>query len=352
MRDAVGSRHAAAGWATIEDRPIRVALIGYGLAGSAFHAPLIATTPGLDLVAVVTSREVPRGVTRLASPSELRALGIDLVVIATPNDSHASLARAALRAGAHVVIDKPMAVTAEHARELIGDATEAGRLLTVFQNRRWDGDYLTLRELVASGRLGRLHRFESRFERWRPQVGDVWRESDDAARGGGLLLDLGTHLVDQAVGLFGAVESVYAEVATVRPGAVVEDDVFLALRHAGGRTSHLWMSAVAAEPGPRMRAWGTDGAWSSEHLDSQEGALRAGRRPGDAGFGENPDGRLNGEPYPTRAGDYASFYRGVEQALHHGRPNPVPPSEAVTVLRILEAARLAASTRSVIAVAE
>ena len=338
-------------WARIEDRPIRVALIGYGLAGSAFHAPLIEATPGLDLVAVVTSREVPPGVRRVASAAELEALGIDLVVVATPNDSHVSLARDALRAGAHVVVDKPIAVTADQADELIRAAAEAERLLTVFQNRRWDGDYLTLRDLIADERLGRVHRFESRFERWRPIAADAWRESDDLARGGGLLLDLGTHLVDQAVGLFGDVESVYAEIAAVRPGALVEDDVFLALRHVGGTTSHLWMSAVAAEPGLRMRALGTGGAWSSDSLDSQEGSLRAGRRPDDDGFGENPPGRLNGEPYPTRAGDYLSFYRGVEQALHRGGPNPVPPSEAATVLRILEAARLAASTRSVITLA-
>lgn len=326
-------------WRLVEGRPVRVGLIGYGLAGAAFHAPLIQSTDGLDLVAIVTSREVPSGVMRLAGTEELWALDVDLVVVATPNSTHVPIARRALEAGAHVVVDKPLAVTAREAAELVVQAEEAGQLLSVFQNRRWDGDYLTLRDLLASGRLGRVHRFESRFERWRPHVGDAWRESEDPAIGGGQLLDLGTHLIDQAVQLFGRVASVYAEVAEVRPGAVVEDDVFLALRHVSGEISHLWMSAVAADPGPRMRVLTDSGPWSSFDLDSQEADLRAGRTPRDEGFGRNPDGVLNGVSYPTRAGEYALYYSGIEEALRRGGPNPVDPWDAVEVLRIIEAAR-------------
>lgn len=331
-------------WRIVEHRRVRVGLVGYGLAGAAFHAPLIQSTDGLELVAVVTSRDVPSGVARLASPNELWARDVDLVVVATPNASHVPIARSALEAGAHVVVDKPLAVTAHEAEDLVHQADEAKLLLSVFQNRRWDGDYLTLRDLVVTHRLGRIHRFESRFERWRPEVGEAWRESDDPALGGGQLLDLGTHLIDQAVQLLGGVETVYAELATVRPGASVEDDVFLALRHLSGQISHLWMSAAVAEPGPRMRALAERGSWSSFGLDSQEAALRAGCRPGDDAFGDNPDGMLNGAPYPTRAGDYASFYRGIEEALRRGGPNPVDPRDAVYVLRVIEAARLSAST--------
>ncbi|HWU32248.1 MAG TPA: Gfo/Idh/MocA family oxidoreductase, partial [Marmoricola sp.] len=278
----------------IKERAVRVGLVGYGLAGAAFHAPLITSTPGLDLVAIMTSRDVPTGIAKAGSFDELMAMDVDLVVVASPNDSHVPLARAALDVGAHVVVDKPLAVTVDEAESLVVHAEARGLLLSVFQNRRWDGDYLTLRQLVADDQLGPIHRFESRFERWRPEVSELWRESSDPARGGGLLLDLGTHLIDQAVQLFGRVESVYAEVRAIRPGAVVEDDVFVALRHQTGQLSHLWMSAVAAEQGPRMRAWGTRGAWSTSALDVQEDQLRAGRTPLDEGFGWNPPGRLNG----------------------------------------------------------
>ena len=333
-----------ASWRTIESRPIRVGLVGYGLAGAAFHAPLIRATEGLDLVAIVTSREVPSGVTRLARSEELGALDVDLVVVATPNDTHVPIARQALEAGAHVVVDKPLAVTAREAEGLVRQAEEANRLLSVFQNRRWDGDYLTLRDLMSTRRLGKVHRFESRFERWRPQVAEAWRESADPTIGGGQLLDLGTHLIDQAVQLFGGVASVYAEIAKVRPGVVVEDDVFLALRHVGGEISHLWMSSVAANPGARMRVLAESGAWSSFTLDSQEADLRNGHTPDEQGFGQNPDGVLNGVPHPTRAGDYASYYRGIDSALRRGGPNPVDPGDAVEVLRIIEAARRSASS--------
>lgn len=331
-------------------RDVRVGLVGYGLAGASFHAPPIRAVDGLDLVAAVTSREVPSDMQRVATVDELLALDVDLVVVATPNDSHVSVARQALEHGAHVVVDKPLAVTAQDAEDLVRYAEQRGRLLSVFQNRRWDGDFLTLRDLLGRGELGRVHRFESRFERWRPQVKDAWRESADPALGGGQLLDLGTHLIDQAVQLFGRVTHVYAEVNVVRPDAVVEDDVFVALRHVGGETSHLWMSAVAADRGPRMRVLAERGAWVSHDLDSQEAQLLAGMVPGAPGFGVNPDGVLNGEPYPTRPGDYAAFYRGVEGALRSGSGNPVDPWGAVTVLRIIEAAKASASAHTTVRV--
>src|SRR5690348_1833403 len=200
---------------------MNVALLGYGLAGSALHAPFIATTPGLRLSVVVTGNEERReqalreheGVTVVATADAVweRASELDLVVLATPNDSHLPLGLAALDAGLAVVVDKPLALNAVEGRTLVDAAAERGLMLTAFQNRRWDGDFLTLRELLEAEELGRVHRFESRFERWRPEVGDGWRERIPPEEGGGLLLDLGSHLVDQALQLFGPLRGLYAE---------------------------------------------------------------------------------------------------------------------------------------------
>lgn len=341
------------------DNPLRVGLIGYGLAGRAFHAPLIATTPGLALRDVVTAdpgrreqlaREYPEaravaGVEQLlAEPSAL-----DLVVVASPNDTHVPAARAALEAGLPVVVDKPLAPTAAEARGLIELAEARGLLLTVFQNRRWDSDFRTAKYLIAEGRLGSVHRFESRFERWRPQIATGWRESADPAKAGGVLNDLGSHLVDQALHLFGPATGVYAEVNKVRPTAAVDDDAFIALTHANGTHSHLWMSAAAAQPGPRLRILGNQGAYTVQGLDPQEAALRAGERPG-PGWGEVAESEwgLLGTPeeghrYPSLPGDYPAFYAGVVTSLRDGAPAPVDPRDALAALEVLELARQSAA---------
>ena len=342
--------------------PARVALIGYGLAGSVFHAPFISTTPGLRLTAVVTGdderkaqalRNHPDAVV-LGTANEIwrRAAELDLVVVATPNRTHVSLARDALHAGLPVVVDKPLAPTAAAGRELVETARELGLMLTVFQNRRWDGDFLTVRRLLEEGELGEAFRFESRFERWRPAVAGGWRERPGADEAGGLLFDLGSHLVDQAVQLFGPVTGIYAELESRRHRAEVDDDTFVALTHASNVRSHLWMSAVAAQIGPRFRLLGTRGAFTKHGLDVQEDALRAGRSPTEPGWGEEPEehwGRLgvDGElrEVPTVPGSYGSFYAEVARSLHESTPPPVDPGDAVAVLEVLEAAR-AESARS------
>lgn len=333
-----------------------VALIGYGLAGSAFHAPFIATTPGLRLAVVVTGNEERReqalreyeGVDVVGTAAEVweRASELDLAVIASPNASHLPLGLAALDAGLGVVVDKPLALNADEARALVDAAAERNLMLTPFQNRRWDGDFLTLRALLEAEELGRVHRFESRFERWRPQLGDGWRERIPPEEGGGLLLDLGSHLVDQAVQLFGPVRGLYAEVDARRECAVADDDVFLALEHESGVRSHLWASTLVAEPGPRFRVLGDRGMFVKHGLDTQEESLRSGLTPTDPGFGEEPRqrwGRLivgEGErEVPTEPGSYASFYAGVAASLADGAPPPVDPRDAVAVLEILEEAR-------------
>jgi predicted dehydrogenase len=338
------------------DRGIRTALIGYGLAGRVFHAPLIAAAGGMELTAVVTrdrgrraaaEREHP-GVALLESADEIwpRRDEFDLVVIATPNRTHVGLALAAIAAALPVVVDKPLAPSAGEAREILAAAHRAGVMLTVFQNRRWDGDHLTLLKLIEAGELGRVMRFESRFERWRPDIKEGWRELGDPDEGGGVLLDLGPHLVDQALQLFGPVEGIYAELDGRRPGAQVDDDAFVALEHSSGVRSHLWMSAVAADLGPRMRVLGDRAAYVKHGLDVQEAALRDGGRPGEPGWGEEPEsdwGRLGaGEDWtrvPTEPGAYLRFYEGVERALRSGAPPPVDAADSVAALEVLDAAR-------------
>ncbi len=342
---------------------ISVGLVGYGTAGEVFHAPLIATTAGLRLAAVVTGdqdrgrRAASRyGVEVVDRPEHLwRAGGVDLVVVAAPNTAHVALARAAIDAGRAVVVDKPVATTAADARDMVAEADRAGVLLSVFHNRRWDGDLLTVRRLLADGRLSGVTRFESRFERWRPTPKPGWRESGGAAAGGGLLLDLGSHLVDQALLLFGPVRSVYAELDRRRPGVAVEDDVMISLTHRSGVRSQLWMSAVAALLGPRLRVLGASGGYVSYGLDGQEAALRDGRTPADPGWGVEPAsawGRLgteeDSEAVPTERGDYPAFYAGIVAAMRDGAPPPVDPADAVAVAEILDAARRSASDAAVV----
>lgn len=323
---------------------LRVGLIGYGTAGAVFHAPLIAATPGLTLRSVVTSREVPAGVRRLDRPDQLWE-DHDLIVVASPNRTHVPLATEAVEAGLPVVVDKPFAATVAEAAALTGFAASRGVPLTVFQNRRWDGDFLTVKNLVRAGSLGKVHRFESRFDRWRPTPKRGWRELPGREEAGGVLFDLGSHLIDQALHLFGPVRSVYAEVTRQRDGVRVDDDFFLALRHENGVLSHLGASSLAAQPGPRFRVLGSEAAYTKYGLDVQEAALKAGREPGGPGWGEEPEetwGLLGvaGEatPVPGKPGAYPYFYASLVSALRDGTPVPVAPESAIAALEIIETA--------------
>ena len=313
---------------------LRAGIAGYGLAGAVFHGPLIEAVEGLEVAAVMTrsperaaqARAAHAGVRVVESVAQL-VEDVDVLVVASPNSSHAEIALAGIERGLHVVVDKPMAVTAADARRV---AEAGGARVTVFHNRRWDGDFLTVQRLVREGALGQVTRFESRFERFRPQIKDGWRERGDADEGGGVLLDLGPHLVDQALQLFGPPESVYAEVRTRRAGAQVDDDSFVALTHAGGEISHLWMSAIAPLHGPRFRVSGMESGWGCDGLDPQEAQLRDGMRPGDPGFGA-----VEG----LERGNYPAFYEAVRDWARGEAPAPVDPWDGVRVLEILEAAR-------------
>ncbi|HEU4327219.1 MAG TPA: oxidoreductase [Roseiflexaceae bacterium] len=329
------------------ETPIRVGLVGYGFAGRTFHAPLIAATPGLQLAAVATSgperarADWPEADTVPTSEALLARGDIDLAVIATPNHTHAPLACAALDAGVHVVVDKPFTITVEEARELEARAMRAGRLLSVFHNRRWDSDFLTLRRLVEVGELGELALVESRFDRYRPEVRQRWREQ--SGPGSGLWYDLGPHLVDQALALFGRPEALWADIAAQRPGAQTDDYFQAVLRYDRLRVV-LRASMLAADPGPRLAVYGTRGSYTKRGLDPQEDALKAGRYPPAADWGRDErDGELtlwrDGGPHtsrlPTLPGDYPAYYAGLRDAILGRGPAPVTAAEGVAVMELI-----------------
>lgn len=330
-------------------------LIGYGYAGKTIHAPLLAAVPGLRLAAVASSDPArvradwpampvaPTPAALLARPD------LDMVVIATPNHTHAPLASAALAAGKHVVVDKPFTVTLAEAQALRAQADAAGLLLSVFHNRRWDGDFLTLRGLVAGGALGPLALFESRFDRYRPQVRQRWREA--AGPGAGLWYDLGPHLLDQALQLFGPPQALWADLAAQRADAQT-DDYFHVVLHYGAMRAILHASSLAAAPGPRFVLAGAAGSYVKYGLDTQEDALRAGVRPPAEGWGRDPtpgaltlataEGVSTG-PLATLPGDYPAYYAAVRDAIGGHGPNPVPAAEALAVMGLLELARQSAA---------
>jgi predicted dehydrogenase len=265
----------------------------------------------------------------------------------------------------HVVIDKPLAPSVAEADAVASAAGASGVVASVFHNRRWDGDFLTLRRLLGEGALGELLRFESRLERWRPQVDfGKWREGGRPEDAGGVLFDLGPHLIDQALELLGPARSVYADVRTLRPGAEVDDDVFVALEHVSGTRSHLWATMLAGQPGPRFRALGSEAAYVKDGRDVQEAALRSGAGPGDPGFGEEPPGAWgvlgteeHAEPVETEPGRYVEFYEQMERAIRTAaEPSaraaadapPVPLEAGVATLRVIEAARAASAECAVV----
>jgi predicted dehydrogenase len=336
--------------------PLRVGLVGFGLGGAIFHAPLIDSLPAFALTAIVTSNPERRaqaqrrypGAAILSTADELwqRAGDLDVAIVASPNRAHVPQALAALEAGLAVVVDKPLATNAQDARMLIAQAARRRRPLTVFHNRRWDGDFLTVRRLIADGSLGDVWRFESRFERWRPTPRPGWREAGDPDVAGGLLFDLGSHLIDQALTLFGPPRRVRGELKRRRAGVAVDDDSFVALEHESGVVSHLWMSSVAAQQGPRFRVLGSRAAYVKYGMDVQEDALRSGARPDGHEWGEDaPDrwGTLgagdDAARVPTERGAYQEFYLQLAAALTSDAPLPVDPADAVRALSIIDTIR-------------
>jgi predicted dehydrogenase len=333
---------------------IGVALIGYGYVGETFHAPLIAATKGLDLRLVSSSKpdkvhlRFPNARVVDTPEAAIADSAIRLVVIASPNTSHVPLATAALLAGKDVVVDKPFTITTDEAKALEKLAQDENLLLSVFQNRRWDGDFLTLRALIAAGELGEINYFESHFDRFRPQVRDRWREK--AGPGSGLWYDLGPHLIDQALQLFGMPETVEASILTQRPGGETDDYAHVVLGYgaaSGVRSQNLQVvlhgSMLVPGGWPRFCVHGSEASWVKHGLDVQEKQLIGRMQPGAAGWGVDPnDGTLftpdSGRKVPNLHGAYEHYYAAIRDALLDGAPNPVPASEAVILMTVLEAA--------------
>ncbi len=348
---------------TDSHRTVRWALAGYGAGGRIFHRPLITSAPGLELVAVVTANpdrqsqvlaDVP-GTDTVGGLNELPGLNVTGVTITTPSGTHFDLAHAALDLGLHVVVDKPFALTVEAASALADHAATVGRLVIPYQNRRWDSDLLTVRRLIDAGELGIVHGFTSRIDRFKA-VKDSWH-GGRAEEGGGTLLDLGPHLVDQALLLFGPLESVHAELRTVRAGAGADDQIELHLRHRSGVHSTLAAGMASAAPGPRFQLNGDRAGFVIDGFDVQEEQLKAGESPASLGRGwgvepESAWGRLysaqGSRTVPSERGRWDTYYPAVAAAvLGNGAP-PVDPLDAVATAQVLDAARKSAAEDRVV----
>ncbi|MET1154418.1 Gfo/Idh/MocA family oxidoreductase [Arthrobacter sp.] len=351
-----------------EHRPLRTAVIGFGLSGRVFHAPFLEASSDYSLDAIVTSHPeraaqaaaAHPGARIVATAEELFAAPalLDMVVVGTPPASHYPLAAAALDRGLHVVVDKPFVPVSAQGEDLIAKARQTGVVLSVYQNRRWDADFLTLKRLIGGGELGRVYTFESRFERWKPQGLRAWKATAGIAEGGGILFDLGVHLIDQALTLFGPAATVYGETArhtaaAAEPGAGsaadsaagsgADEDAFVSLLHESGVRSRLSMNLISALPAPRFRVLGSAAAFTSWGTDGQEAALAAGAVPGWDGYGVEPEERWGtlGTPgetrkVPSERGAYPEFYRQLAAAINDGAPVPVEPADALDAVRIIE----------------
>jgi scyllo-inositol 2-dehydrogenase (NADP+) len=342
---------------------INVGLIGFGLAGRAFHAPVVHAVHGLRLAAIVQrsgseagelypDARIVRSVEELLAISDIR-----LVVIATPNDTHYSIARECLAAGRDVVVDKPLTPTLDEARDLIQFAQERGRLLTVYQNRRYDGDFQALHQIVTSGGLGRIVRFESNYDRFRPQLkANAWRER--SGPGTGILFDLAPHLIDHALVLFGVPEAVTGDIRIEREHAVTDDSFDLTLHYTGGLRAVLRATMLAAVARPRFVLHGTRGTYVKHALDVQEPKLRAGRlpwneTPTEAEQEENSgiltlvdeNGKTSERRVPPAPIDYRAYYSNVRDALLGTAAPAVTPQHALDVMQILELARQSGARR-------
>ncbi len=343
---------------------IDVGLIGFGLAGRAFHAPVIRAVAGLRLAAIVQrsgneAAEQYPDARVVRSIDELLAMqSIRLVVVATPNETHYPLARQCVAAGRAVVVDKPFATTFDEAKALAGFAKERGRLLTVYHNRRYDADFQTIARLIASGATGRVVHFETNYDRFRPQVRfGAWRER--SGPGSGMLFDIGPHLIDHALVLFGLPEAVTADVRMERDAAVTDDAFDVTLHYGGRMRAVLRSSMLAAAPRPRFVAHGTRAAFAKQSFDPQEAMLRSGKVPNHGLWSAEPEGnwgmltlvendKTTQQRVPPASCDYRDYYANVRDAILGKATLAVTPEAALDVMRVLELARESSEARRTI----
>jgi scyllo-inositol 2-dehydrogenase (NADP+) len=345
---------------------IDVGLVGFGLAGRSFHAPVIRAVAGLRL-ATILERSGNQAAVQYPDARIVRTLDellanpeIRLVVIATPNDSHYPIARECLAAGRHVLVDKPFATTLDEAIALVEFAKKQGRLLTVYQNRRYDGDFQAILELVASGALGRIVRFESNYDRFRPQLRPgAWRER--SGPGSGIFFDLAPHLIDHALLLFGLPEALTADIRVEREGAVADDAFDLAFHYPRGLRADLRSSILAVSTRPRFLLHGTQGGFVKQSFDPQEANLRRGYIPTDTAWGAEPEenwglltlsrnGALTQHRVPSAKCDYRDFYANLRDAVLGQAKLAVSPEWALDVMRLLELARHSSNERRTVSV--
>ncbi len=344
--------------------PLNVGLIGFGLAGRVFHAPLIHANPHLRLTHIVqrqgneSAQKYPQAKILRHADELFAEPGIDLVVVATPNTSHFELAAKALESGKHVVVDKPFTITSDDANQLIALSRKRGRVLSVFQNRRWDGDFLTVRQILDEKRLGRLAEYESRFDRFRPApTSGAWREQ--AIPGSGVLFDLGSHLIDQAVVLFGRPQGISADLRSQRDGSVAIDHFEVRLEFPALKVT-LKAGSLVCEPSPRFVLYGTQGSYLKFGLDPQEDALKQGGSPAEPNWGSEAqpawgtvsqcNGNVVRAKYPTLAGRYQEYYSNVFRAIAEKGELAVKPEEARDVIRLIELAQQSALEKRMIPV--
>jgi predicted dehydrogenase len=343
---------------------IEVGLIGFGLAGQAFHAPVIRAVPGLHLAAILQrsgneAAEKYPVVRIVRNLDELLAIReIQLIVIATPNDTHFPIARQCLAAGRDVVVDKPFTANLEEAVSLVQFAKSAGRLLTVYQNRRYDGDFQAIRQLVAAGTLGHIVRFETSYDRYRPKLkSGAWRETQRP--GSGILFDIAPHLIDHAVVLFGFPEAITADVRAERENALADDAFDITLHYPGKMRAVLRSSILAAAPRPRFVVFGTQGSFVKQSFDPQENNLRNGNIPGNTAWGFEPEEKwgvltlsagdsLTQQRIPSASCDYRDYYFNVRDTILGRATLAVTPEYALAVMRMLELARESSQKRCTI----
>ena len=343
---------------------LNTGILGFGLSGQVFHAPFIDVNPHFNLHSIVTTgtlagEKYPSAYITSSIDDLLANPEIDLVIVCSPNTLHYPHAVAALQAGKHVIVEKPFTVNASEAASLIEIARTSGKKVFPFHNRRWDSDFLTLKHLIAEGYLGKVVEYESRFDRFTPEISRAaWRYQQEA--GGGTLFDLGIHLIDQAVSLFGKPESVFSCLFNQREGSITDDSFDLKLIYPDLNVT-LKASVFVKEPGPRFQVHGTKGSFVKYGLDTQEAMLRKGKKPGSAGYGIEPTkqrGLLNTESfnktfrgrYETKPGNYMAFFDNVYSAVVSGADTIVKPEEALLNIQIIEAARKSNSEKRIIPV--